>query len=112
MLALIFFLHRSFEIPFHIPLRDGPPLVINPLSLGQRDFDLSNAAIIEIELERYQSEALFLDFSDKPLDFLFFNQQFPIPPGLEIPIGGMRIRTDVETVEDEFTIPDRSIGIA
>lgn len=65
---------------FHFPLRFGfllrLALVVQLFALGDTEFDL-RSAVLEIDLQRHQREALLRRFAGKPVDLPAMQQQFP-----------------------------------
>jgi len=73
-------------------------------ALGERDFDLRAAAIIEIDLQWYNRHALALHRADKLIDLTAMEEQLPWPLGFVIELMGFEIFGNIGVDQKELAI--------
>ena len=93
-----------------LALHEFPALVIGVAALGQSDLDLREA-VDEVDLERDEGEALFVDLAGQPIDLASVNQQLPLPLGIVTARGRVRVRGDVGVLEPQFAVLERCICV-
>ena len=79
--------HQPALVALPVAVGLGGALVVGLLALGQGDFQLHQAAVVEIEPGRDDRAALALDGADQLVDLLAVQQQFALPPRLVYPIS-------------------------
>lgn len=100
----------AVQVSFFIAAFNGLALVILALAFykpyGQLDF-----AAFEIEFERYQGVPFFVDLAVQAFDFLLVQKQLARSERIMVAVVGKRVGTDVQLVDEHFTIDDPGIRV-
>ena len=100
----------SVQVALLVAAFDGFAFVVFAFSFGNGDDDF-DFAVFEVEAQRNQGVAFFVDFGIKPFDFMLVQQEFALTQGVVITIVCKRVGADMQVVDENLTICNRGVGI-
>ncbi len=103
---LTFYYPRQF--PFRIPLFYGFPFVKVLFSLGQCDLDFGKAPVTDKNAQRNNGKSPFFAFGLQFFEFLFGQEQLPVPFRLMVIKRSVRVFCDVHVTDIETVVEERT----
>src|SRR5690606_3878673 len=102
---------RPLDLPLLVPPGDGFPLVPLLLSSGQGHLHLGNTPLVEVNAQRNEGDAAFLQLARQPPDLILVQQQLPRAGRLVVEPVPKRIRADMQVVQPHLPIPDEGVAV-
>src|SRR5262249_37954674 len=100
---------RPLRLAAGVPLGEDPPLVVVALAPGQPDLDLG-PAVLEVDAQRDEREALLLGAPVELVDLLVVQQQLAPADGVEL-TPAERVRRDVHPVQPDLALLDPRVRV-
>ena len=104
--------HLALEVSARVPLGDVAPTIVLLLAPGERELDLGvAAAIVEVDAQRDEREALGARTPLELVDLDPVEQQLAVPPGLVVVAVAARPRGDVCADEPSLALLDARVRV-
>src|SRR3989338_4610211 len=104
--------HQARLLAVPVALLYRRPLVLMAAALGDRQLDLGDASIIEVDAERHKGHALAVNLAQQPVDLALVHQELAGGPGLVGGGTGGGVFRDVGVVEVKLAAAIGGIGLA
>lgn len=92
-------------------LGDGVALVVVLFSFANADQDLSLSSIVEVDLERDERQASFLNTALDEINLLALHEQLAVSSALKGKVRGEGVRLDVSVVQPQFVVHHSTVGV-
>lgn len=99
-----------FDVPLLVTVLDRISLVDRFLSPANTELEFDDTAF-QIEFERNESKAAFIDLSLHTLQLLFMDKQLPFSIGIVVENVAMSVWSDMKTDEPEFAVFYPAVGV-
>jgi hypothetical protein len=103
-------LHRPLHFPVRVPTGNGFLLIVDFLSPGHPQFQLSHP-MSNIEPKRHQSQTLLHYLACEPIDFLFVQQKLTRPDRIMGVIASGIVGGNMAVMEPQLAILGPGIGV-
>ena len=103
-------LHGAFHVAFRLPFGLAVALVVQLFALAQPQLDL-HAAVLEIQPQRDERNAVLHDAGVKTHDLAFVHQKPARPHGVAVEDVAVLIGRDVHAAHEQLAVFDRAVGI-
>ncbi|QTK79100.1 hypothetical protein AT6N2_C1334 [Agrobacterium tumefaciens] len=97
-------------LPVPVAFLLGLALVVQLLALGERQFQLCAALVVEVDLQGHQRHAFAIDAGAQAVDLALVQQQFPAAARLMVEAVGLQIFRQMGIDEPDFIALVRGIG--